>query len=333
MKLALCFVFGFALEAANKPCSTCHQAQAAVTPMTHALEAVEQCTILKENPKLDFESGGYRYSIVRQGNASRYSVTDGKGTITAPLDWAFGLGEAGQTYVFERNGKLYESRVSFYRERNGLDLTLGAVGRKAATLEEAAGREMSPQGAGECFNCHATNAVQKGVVHLAGMVPGLECVRCHAGGETHAAAAQQGIAKLATMAKLGKLSSEDTSNFCGQCHRTWADIATNGPQGINNVRFQPYRLANSKCYDATDPRISCVACHNPHQTVSAKASDYDAKCQNCHVSAKSSPVKICTVAKENCTTCHMPKIELPGAHHAFTDHQIRIARANGAYPN
>jgi hypothetical protein len=29
----------------------------------------------------------------------------------------------------------------------------------------------------------------------------------------------------------------------------------------------------------------------------------------------------------------MPKIELPGAHARFTDHQIRIARTGQAYPN
>jgi formate-dependent nitrite reductase cytochrome c552 subunit len=39
------------------------------------------------------------------------------------------------------------------------------------------------------------------------------------------------------------------------------------------------------------------------------------------------------VAKANCVTCHMPKIELPGAHARFTDHQIRIARAGEPYPN
>jgi hypothetical protein len=29
----------------------------------------------------------------------------------------------------------------------------------------------------------------------------------------------------------------------------------------------------------------------------------------------------------------MPKIEIPGSHKLFTDHQIRIARANAPYPN
>jgi formate-dependent nitrite reductase cytochrome c552 subunit len=39
------------------------------------------------------------------------------------------------------------------------------------------------------------------------------------------------------------------------------------------------------------------------------------------------------VAKTNCVGCHMPKIDLPGAHAKFTDHQIRIVRAGDPYPN
>jgi len=43
-----------------------------------------------------------------------------------------------------------------------------------------------------------------------------------------------------------------------------------------------------------------------------------------------------TVAGSNrmdrCTTCHMPKYELPGGHFKFTDHDIRIVRLNAPFP-
>ena len=61
------------------------------------------------------------------------------------------------------------------------------------------------------------------------------------------------------------------------------------------------------------------------------SASYDAKCAACHSAALHT--KVCRVAKANCAGCHMPKIELPGAHARFTDHQIRIARAGDAYPN
>jgi hypothetical protein len=43
-------------------------------------------------------------------------------------------------------------------------------------------------------------------------------------------------------------------------------------------------------------------------------------------------VRWCRVGKKDCVNCHMPMVELPGAHKKFTDHRIRIARA-GEYPD
>jgi hypothetical protein len=74
----------------------------------------------------NFQSGKYSYTITREGDRSIYQVTDGKGSVIATLLYAFGQGKAGQTYVFELNGKYYESRISFFNEINGLDYTLGA---------------------------------------------------------------------------------------------------------------------------------------------------------------------------------------------------------------
>jgi hypothetical protein len=72
---------------------------------------------------------------------------------------------------------------------------------------------------------------------------------------------------------------------------------------------------------------------------------YDAKCLTCHASksaavtvsttsAPSLPLqKACPVSFENCTTCHMPKVELPGGHSVFNDHYIRVVRDGEKYPN
>jgi hypothetical protein len=299
--------------------------------MADALEPVAACSILVAHPELSFDDRQYRTRIVREGDTSIVSVTDGRETITAPLLWAFGRGEAGQTYVFEYNGAMYESRVSFYNRLGKLDLTMGAGGHPAETLEQAAGRKMDAIGARDCFGCHSTGGVKDGKLRLEAMTPGVGCQSCHDRAEQHAAAMSAGGAEGAKMRRLATLSSEEMSDLCGRCHRTWSEISLNGPRGVLNVRFQPYRLANSKCYDAEDKRIRCTACHDPHGALETKLSSYDAKCQACHSAARQT--KICRVAKAGCAGCHMPKIELPGAHAAFTDHQIRVARAGGPYPN
>jgi len=166
------------------------------------------------------------------------------------------------------------------------------------------------------------------------MTPGVRCERCHESAETHLAARLLDSFELEAqkdLSKLRGLSAEQVSNFCGQCHRTWEEIALQGNLSIANIRFQPYRLTGSRCYDADDPRISCLACHDPHHEVSSKPADYDAKCQSCHGGGKPG-ARACKVSAEKCVTCHMPKLELPGAHHKFSDHRIRIVKPNEQYP-
>ena len=94
------------------------------------------------------------------------TVTGEGQTLTVPLLWAFGRGKAGQTYVFERNGAFYESRVSFYQALDGLDLTMGAVGGRISSIDDAAGRRMDSIGARDCFGCHSTGGVTQARLHL-----------------------------------------------------------------------------------------------------------------------------------------------------------------------
>ena len=318
----------------DQVCAECHEkvvARFRHTPMARALDPVAQAEILRAHPSLTFQDGTFQWRIVREGERSVMTVS-GKGqTITAPLLWAFGRGQAGQTYVFERDGALYESRVSFYNAVNGLDLTMGAQQSQAHNIDDAAGRRMDAIGARECFGCHSTGAVSGTQLHLESIRPGVGCESCHGPADQHVAAVRAGNAAAARMPNLGKQTAEEVAELCGRCHRTWSQIALNGPRGVLNVRFQPYRLTNSKCYDTADARIACSACHDPHGALETSATAYDTRCSACHSAVQHT--KTCPVAKSNCVSCHMPKIELPGAHARFTDHQIRIVRAGEPYPN
>jgi Cytochrome c554 and c-prime len=318
----------------DQTCGKCHADVAArfrETPMAKALAPVSACEILQRHPDLLFREPGYESRIRREGDRSLLTVTGGGETLTIPLLWAFGRGQAGQTYVFEKDGSYYESRISFYNALRGLDLTMGAQPGKPKSIEDAAGHRLGARDALDCFGCHSAGGAGKDGLHLEALVPGVGCASCHGGAARHAAAAATGDARGAKLQKLSAASAEEMSELCGRCHRTWSQIASGGPRGVLNVRFQPYRLTNSRCYDVTDARIRCSACHDPHGPLETSAAAYDGRCGACH-SAKGR-VKTCSVAKEKCVTCHMPKIELPGAHARFTDHQIRIARAGDPYPN
>ncbi len=318
-----------------RECAACHPAQAKPQPatsMAHALELVSECTILKTHPLLTFQDGKYSYRIERQGDQSIYSVSDGQQTFAVPIGWAFGLGSAGQTYVWEKDGKFYQSRVSYFRALDGLDFTLGALNRQPVKITEAAGEIMTLDEKLRCFGCHSTDAVAGRQLTIDKLIAGVQCERCHGPTTNHLDGVKQGNAQRAQMQDLRKFTSEEVSSFCGQCHRTWDEIAVAGRLGIADVRFQPYRLTNSKCYDPDDARIACTTCHDPHREVDKTDSDYDTKCQACHAGSKKA-AHPCKVATSNCASCHMPKLEIPGSHFKFTDHQIRIVRANAPYPD
>jgi hypothetical protein len=325
-------------------CGQCHAAQAKaqpLTPMARAIEFIDANPTLKTNPKMTFRREPYAYTVETVGSKSSYSVTDGTNTISLPILWSFGAG--GQTWILQLNGQLYESLVSYYPNLSGLDITIGDERITPHNLEEAMGRKLGQGEVKACFGCHATHAVSDRKLTLDTLDPGVTCEHCHVGSSVHLADAIQGDLDT-TPPKLGKLSTEDLSNFCGQCHRTWEGVVRGHFHGEINVRFQPYRLANSRCFDGTDPRISCLACHDPHQDLVRQDSFYDSKCLACHAAASSaaahaapanipSGAKTCPVAQKDCVSCHMPKINLPGGHAKFTDHEIRIVRPGDPYPN
>lgn len=296
-------------------CVACHKTQVqshAGTPMARTLQPAASSRFLADNATLHFTSGAFTYNISR----AAYSVSDGAASFTAPLQWAVGHGSTGQTYLFQRDGSWYETAVSYYPAIQSLDWTPGHASRSRRTLDEAIGRQLDSAETHRCFGCHSTPAPGNT------FTPGVSCVQCHTGAAAHAAS-------QAPLPKLRTLAADDLARICSQCHPSWEEVAANGPRGVGNVRHQVYRLTGSRCYDTADPRISCAACHNVHATAAPRpASSYDTTCNACHAAGKH-----CPVAKSDCITCHMPKVEVPGLHASFTDHRIRIARPGAKYPD
>lgn len=336
--MRLLFLIGLLLAPAwagvvgSSTCLQCHRSAriSGHAPMDQALQAPDAIAPLQRQAALTGRDGGWQYDLRQTPAGPVYAVSGNGLQVAVPVRWSFGHGKAGQTYVVEHEGKLFESRMSYYAVLGRLDLTMGAANRQATTLTEAIGRELSAGDVRECFGCHASHGQNGRQWDLQRMTAGVTCENCHGPGAAHTAAVRAGNPKGARIANPGQLTTEEISEFCGQCHRTWAQVVSLKIRGVNNVRFQPYRLANSKCYDAADARISCVACHNPHAAVETKAEAYDARCAACH---RAGEQKRCPQARSGCVSCHMPKVELPGTHFRFADHQIRRAKPGDAYPN
>lgn len=298
----------------------------------------------------DFESGSYSYRFIPNDTPPGYSlqVTSSGQSISSPIVWTMGLGVHGQTYLLDSNGGLYESQASSFSFINRLGLTPGHQPAEEGSLENALGTPLQAKEALRCFACHTTASSANSKLNTADAVPGVHCEACHGPGLDHIKAIMagqkaQGRQVIFDPASLSPTSSID---FCGACHRTTMDVVMNEPEpGAYTIRFQPYRLEESRCWKATkDARLTCTECHDPHAPLVRDEHFYDQKCLSCHrtgkeirrsssSSARAATPKICPKATQNCVSCHMPKVDVPEMHSTFIDHFIRIVRPGQSVPN
>jgi len=292
--------------------------------------------ILAAHGRMSLRVGLYVYELTRTSGGSVLTVSNGARSVSAALGWGFGEGEVGETYVFERGGDYYESHLSYSTALAGLDLTPGPSGSPPYDLEGALGRRMDAEEARLCFGCHNTAASAGGKFDPARLIPGVTCEACHGPGAQHVAAMKggriaEGLAHVLNPARLDPIASVD---FCGACHRTSPDVLETDMVAGNTTRFQPFRLETSPCWGKGDARLTCLACHDPHQPLVHDPGSYDNRCLRCHLAAKGSPGNpghpgaACPQSTKNCVTCHMPKMEVPGTHTRFTDHWIHVVRAD-----
>jgi hypothetical protein len=325
----------------TETCKGCHSAIAALqetTPMYHAGVRARQSEILKKHEVLTLQEGDFRYSLSHTPDGVFYSSSNGVENRGASASWAFGAGEIGQTYLFEKMGVYTEARVSYFTSLNSLDITPGQTSKIPEGIEESLGNRLDSSVTRLCFGCHTTAAMTSAVFEPEKAVPGVTCEACHGPGARHVIAmkAQQYDKGSAAIANPVRLSPSDSVDFCGACHRTWADVAFGMPSNIGaaSLRFQPFRLGKSRCWGKKgDARITCIACHDPHQPLVRDLTAYDSKCLACH-SAKGNPQRktavyaTCKEATNKCVSCHMPKYEVPQTHATFTDHYIRVVPLN-----
>ena len=92
--------------------------------MYHAGVRAIQSEILINNGLLQFTEGGFNTSVTNSPNGISFTVNDGVSTASSPAIWAMGF-KKGQTYVLEKDGAYFESRLSFFTSIHSLDITPG----------------------------------------------------------------------------------------------------------------------------------------------------------------------------------------------------------------
>jgi hypothetical protein len=300
-----------------------------------------------------FEAQRSRFTIERRGGREIHRETrrDEQGRILAEVEaevgFALGSGRRGVSYLIEREGRLYQSPISWYARKNRFDVSPGYE-RKNLHFD----RPIEP----ECLFCHANSATPVALSVNRYQPPifrghAIGCERCHGPGELHVQGQQVENGRDLTIVNPRHLEPALRQAVCEQCHLL-ADHRVDRP-GRQTFDFRPglptlaffavfnrasstgnkavghvEQMKSSRCYRASQGRLGCISCHDPHQlpTPRERLDYYRRKCLDCHEQ------KGCTVPEparrerspgDSCIDCHMPVISsVDIVHIATTDHRI-----------
>ena len=361
--------------AGSQSCAKCHTGIAetqATSQMAHTLSHGGRSTVLPTVAGKPWSLGRFVYTVLPGADGGwTMHVKDGAAVREAQLEWSFGSGEVGQSYLWQSDRRYVESRFNYFAHLGGFAPTPGRLHGAPLDLAMAAGRPVEPFEARTCFACHTTALPASEPLQPAAQ--GVSCEACHGPGARHVEAMQQADGRDVPRAELhivngARMSPAAAVDMCGSCHSTPLDVRLMGAAGAQTVRFPAYRLEKSRCWGAAgDARLTCTACHDPHAPLQKADTGYDHACLQCHggrpaqtaqtsqtaQAAQAAQAKLtaaslqvggsahtapaagarCPVATSKCVSCHMPKVDLPEMHYAFTDHNIRIVRKGAGFPD
>ena len=289
---------------------------------------------------------------VRGGRLFAERTAKGR-TETQPLDYGFGSGTHGVTFVALQPGAEpgldppgIEHRLSYFAEGRRMGITPGQE-RSGSEADRPAqgphevpmGNPMTPDRIQQCFGCHSTltSTLASNRLEPATLIPNVSCERCHGPGRSHVEAARRGESELTMRMGRDRVEASVEVGLCGSCHRLPRAIASSKlrPENPEIVRFQGVGISLSSCYADGLSGLRCTSCHDPHDRTSTDHAAYVAVCLSCHRAESTSKQKPCPVSPAaKCIDCHMTRRAI-GGNGTFTDHWIRKpepapARVGGA---
>ncbi|HXJ44778.1 MAG TPA: tetratricopeptide repeat protein [Bryobacteraceae bacterium] len=358
----------------SRTCAGCHpkiyrdytgaamgRSMALATSAAHLGSVPASTSIFNEKLNRHFE-------VFRQGAAlyqSEYELDSSGHEVfrtSHKLEYAIGSGVNGYTYIVRREDHLFQSPLSYYARRKTWDLSPGY---------EFADYGFNRPIAAACIGCHSGQP--QPVRDHAGLFGdpafrelAIGCENCHGPGALHAAEKAKGVAggKGAdrTIVNPAKLPARLAEDICMNCHqgsdtrvlrpgKDYFDFRPGTPLrdtlailriplkrdavGQSDLLEHHFSMQLSRCYRASNGRLSCLTCHQIHSMPrpAEAAAYYRARCLTCHdLSSCRVPRPQRRASADDCAGCHMPKrpVEVI-AHSALTNHRI-IVRADEPLP-
>jgi len=287
------------------------------------------------------EDGSYeviRYQVDEDG--TRYNE------LSRPVDSIVGSGHKCRAYVYRTpTDELYQLPLAWYSDARKWRMAPGYEGADHSGFLRQITRD--------CMFCHnAYPDVSAGSDRLGQrqtfpekLPQGVGCQRCHGPGADHVSAANSVDSTPEEIRTLifnsSRLAPEHQNEVCMQCHlqadssmmsivrrldrsdysyrpgQLLSDYIGHVDHDANVERYQinhhPYRLLQSQCHIASEGRLTCVTCHDPHEKPleSERTEHFRNACLTCHdleqcdtAAMQATGSSLESVA---CVSCHMPQ--------------------------
>jgi hypothetical protein len=276
-------------------------------------------------------------------------------TDTHEVAYTVGVGDMGKSYLVWKGDSLFVSPISYYTRIHGWDLSPG--------YNEGVFRDFTRRVVDLCADCHSGMPRFVPGSHDRFERPPFKfltvgCERCHGPGGVHVA--QRTLdpyfegAVDRSIVNPKKLSPDVRDDVCMQCHmagdarvlqpgKDYLDFrpgtplgdvaaiysvppATKGNHFVLLDQFEQMKL--SRCWIASQGKLGCVSCHDPHVQRSGNdaAEFFRSRCLTCHTAGSCTASRVkrqATVPADNCIQCHMPQQNSEKIDHtSITDHRI-----------
>jgi predicted CXXCH cytochrome family protein len=350
----------------DEACARCHQEIADRYhrhPMGRSFAPVAQ--VLAREPGLakpvTFETQGLHYTVERRGERlfHRESLRSPQGEVLAQREaeirWVIGSGTRGYTFVWGEDGYLFQSPISWYSQKKTWDLS--------PDYRQQNNHFDGPLN-NSCLYCHCNQVEPVPDTQNRYREPlfrggAIGCERCHGPGELHVrrSTAETPAGLDDTIVNPRRLEPALREAVCQQCHlqgqgavlrpgrqvfdyrpglpvQLFWSVFVGPPQAEVNPKAvgQVEQMYASRCYRASAGQLGCISCHDPHEQPAPeqRTAFYRKRCLNCHQDRTpcSLPAAQRRAKADDCTACHLPRLNTDIAHTAATDH--RILRRPGA---
>jgi len=241
---------------------------------------------------------------------------------TERIDLVVGSGRRGQSYLYWRNGLLFELPLSYLA---GLDRWINSPGYTDGTIDFA--RVIVPR----CLECHSTSfklqQERRALQYSREYELGISCEKCHGDGRRHVQNQSSHPAEIRGKYILNpaRFSRDRKLDNCALCHSGLRDELRPAFSYRPGERLDDYLLPQSdrdapipdvhgdqvgllrrsKCFRAS-PTMSCSTCHDVHRPQRDLA-PFASKCLACHqISQHPMAARIGVRMISSCIDCHMP---------------------------